>query len=340
MRMRRLLVAVAMMLVPISATLIAAPLPARAPIVIKFSHVVAADTPKGKAAERFRQLVEQLLPGRVQVVVYPNSTLYKDKEELEALQLGAVQMLAPSLAKFGPFGVKEFELFDLPYIFPGKDVLVRVTQGPIGRALFAKLEAKGITGLAFWDNGFKVMSANRPLHLPADFKGLRMRIQASKVLDAEMRALGANPQAMAFSEVYQALQSGAIDGTENPPSNLYTQRMHEVQSHVTVSDHGYLGYAVIVNKKFWDGLPHDIRAALEHAMQEATLYANAIAQQENDQALAAVRQSGRTTVYQLSDAEKAAWRRALAPVQREMGPRIGAELVDAVAREAAALGYR
>ena len=223
---------------------------ADAPIVIKFSHVVAKDTPKGKAADKFRELAEAATKGRVKVEVYPNSTLYKDKEELEALQLGAVQMLAPSLAKFGPLGVKEFELFDLPYIFNDKQALNRVTNGPIGRDLLKKLETKGILGLAYWDNGFKVMSSNRPMHVPADLKGLKMRIQASKVLDEEMRTLGANPQVMAFSEVYQALQTGVVDGTENPPSNLYTQKMHEVQKHLTVTNHGYIGYAVIVNKKF------------------------------------------------------------------------------------------
>ncbi|MDB5906704.1 MAG: C4-dicarboxylate transporter, partial [Massilia sp.] len=217
---------------------------AQAPIVIKFSHVVATDTPKGQAAERFKELAEKNTKGRVKVEVYPNSQLYKDKEELEALQLGAVQMLAPSLAKFGPLGAKEFEVFDLPYIFPTKNSLYAVTEGPIGKSLLAKLEPKGITGLAFWDNGFKVMSANKPLHTPADFRGLKMRIQSSKVLDAQMRALGANPQVLAFSEVYQALQTGVVDGTENPPSNMYTQKMHEVQKHVTMSNHGYLGYAV------------------------------------------------------------------------------------------------
>ena len=313
---------------------------AQAPIVIKFSHVVATDTPKGKAAERFKELAEKATKGRVKVEVYPNSTLYKDKEELEALQLGAVQMLAPSLAKFGPLGVKEFEVFDLPYIFPGKDVLYRVTEGPIGKELFKKLEPKGITGLAYWDNGFKVMSANKPLRTPADFKGLKMRIQSSKVLDAQMRQLGANPQVMAFSEVYQALQTGVVDGTENPPSNLYTQKMHEVQKHVTVSNHGYLGYAVIVNKKFWDGLPADIRTALEGAMKDATKYANAIAQQENDKALDAVRKSGKSEVYVLSDKERAEWRKALIPVQNAMAGRIGPELVQAVNKEAQALGYK
>ena len=313
---------------------------AQTPIIIKFSHVVANDTPKGKAAERFRELVEKNLKGRVKVELYPNSTLYKDKEELEALQLGAVQMLAPSLAKFGPLGVKEFELFDLPYIFPGKDVLYRVTEGPIGKDLFKKLESKGITGLAFWDNGFKVMSANKPLKTPADFKGLKMRIQSSKVLDAQMRALGANPQVLAFSEVYQALQTGVVDGTENPPSNLYTQKMHEVQSNVTVSNHGYLGYAVIVNKKFWDGLPADIRTGLEAAMKDATKYANAIAQQENDKALEAVRKTGKTDVYVLNDTEKAEWRKALLPVRKDMESRIGKDLINSVVKEAATLGYK
>jgi C4-dicarboxylate-binding protein DctP len=313
---------------------------AQAPIIIKFSHVVATDTPKGKAAERFKELAEKATKGRVKVEVYPNSTLYKDKEELEALQLGAVQMLAPSLAKFGPLGVKEFEVFDLPYIFPGKDVLYRVTEGPIGKELFKKLESKGITGLAYWDNGFKVMSANKPLKKVEDFKGLKMRIQSSKVLDAQMRQLGANPQVMAFSEVYQALQTGVVDGTENPPSNLYTQKMHEVQKYVTVSNHGYLGYAVIVNKKFWDGLPADIRTELEGAMKDATKYGNAIAQQENDKALDAVRKSGKTEVYVLNDKERAEWRKALLPVQNSMAGRIGPELITAVNKEAQALGYK
>ena len=308
---------------------------AQTPIVIKFSHVVATDTPKGQAAERFKQLAEKATAGRVKVELYPNSQLYKDKEELEALQLGAVQMLAPSLAKFGPLGVKEFEVFDLPYIFPSKSALTAVTEGPIGKALLQKLNAKGITGLAFWDNGFKVMSGNRPMHLPADFKGMKMRVQSSKVLDAQMRALGAIPQALAFSEVYQALQTGLVDGTENPPSNIYTQKMHEVQKHITLSNHGYLGYAVIVNKKFWDGLPADIRTRLEGAMREATLYEKTIAQRGNDSALEAIRKSGHTTVYTLTAAEHAAWRRALLPVQQDMEGRIGKDLIDAIGREAA-----
>lgn len=308
---------------------------AQAPIVIKFSHVVATDTPKGQAAERFKQLAEKATNGKVKVELYPNSQLYKDKEELEALQLGAVQMLAPSLAKFGPLGVKEFEAFDLPYIFPTKTALYNVTEGEIGKSLLKKLEPKGITGLAYWDNGFKVMSANKPLHNPADFKGLKMRIQSSKVLDAQMRALGANPQVLAFSEVYQALQTGVVDGTENPPSNMYTQKMHEVQKHVTVSNHGYLGYAVIVNKKFWDGLPPDIRTQLEKAMREATTFEKAIAQRDNDQALEAIKKAGKTQIYTLTVQEQAEWRRALAPVQKAMEARIGKELISAINKESA-----
>ncbi|PWF55711.1 TRAP transporter substrate-binding protein [Massilia glaciei] len=308
---------------------------AQAPIVIKFSHVVAVDTPKGQAAERFKLMAEKLSKGRVKVEVFPNSQLYKDKEELEALQLGAVQMLAPSLAKFGPLGVKEFEAFDLPYMFPNKAALYRVTEGPIGKGLLNKLQPKGITGLAYWDNGFKVMSANKALRVPADFKGVKMRIQSSKVLDAQMRALGANPQMLAFSEVYMALQNGVVDGTENPPSNMFTQKMHEVQKHVTMSNHGYLGYAVIVNKKFWDGLPADVRKSLEAAMADATTYEKAIAQRDNDLAMAAIKKAGKTAVYELSAKEQAEWRKALLPVHKAMEGRIGKELIAAMAREAA-----
>lgn len=307
---------------------------AQAPIVIKFSHVVATDTPKGQAAERFKVLAEKATGGRVKVEVYPNSQLYKDKEELEALQLGAVQMLAPSLAKFGPLGVKEFEVFDLPYLFSSKQALYNVTEGPVGKGLLQKLDAKGIVGLAFWDNGFKVMSANKALLMPADFRGLKMRIQASKVLDAQMRALGANPQVLAFSEVYQALQTGVVDGTENPPSNMYTQKMHEVQKHLTVSNHGYLGYAVIVNKKFWDGLPADLRASLSKAMAEATTFEKAIAQRDNDLAMEAMRKSGKTSIHVQTPAEAAAWRAALLPVQKDMEGRVGKELIASIAKAA------
>lgn len=305
------------------------------PIVIKFSHVVANDTPKGKAAERFKQLAEKYSGGRVKVEVYPNSQLYKDREELEALQRGAVQMLAPSVSKFGPLGVREFELFDLPYLFPDRETVDRVTDGEIGRALFARLEPRGIKGLAYWDNGFKQFSASRPLREPRDFRGLKLRIQSSKVLEAMVRQLGALPQVMAFSEVYSALQQRVVDGTENPLSNLYTQKMHEVQSHLTLSDHGYLVYAVVVNRKFWEGLPADLRSQLEKAMQEATRYERDIAKKENDDALAAVRASGKTEIYPLTDAQRQAWREALLPVHRKFEKAVGKENLQAVYRIAA-----
>ena len=299
------------------------------PISIKFSHVVAVDTPKGLAADFFKKRAEELTQGKVKVEVYPNSQLYKDKEEMEALQLGAVQMLAPSLAKFGPLGVKEFELFDLPFIFTDYAALHSVTTGAVGQELFKKLEPKGIKGLAYWDNGFKSFSANTPIKTPADLKGKKLRIQSSKVLEAQMKALLAIPQTMAFSEVYQALQTGVVDGTENPISNFYTQKMHEVQKYLTVTDHGYLGYAVIVNKKFWDELPADIRGQLEMAMKESTEFANKIAKEKNDQDLESVRKSGKTEVTVPSAAEREAFKQALVPVHQQMEDRIGKDILEA-----------
>lgn len=320
MKLKALLAAV--LLVAFASTALAA-----GPIVIKFSHVVAQNTPKGQAADYFKKLAEQRTKGRVKVEVYPNSQLYKDKEEMEALQLGAVQMLAPSLAKFAPLGVKEFEVFDLPFIFNDYQDLHKVTQGPVGAKLLKKLEPKGILGLAYWDNGFKVMSANKPLRTVADFRGQKMRIQSSKVLDAQMRSVGSIPQVLAFSEVYQALQTGVVNGTENPPSNLYTQKMHEVQKYVTVSNHGYLGYAVIVNKKFWESLPKDIRTILEGCMKDATKFANDVAKKDNDEALAGVKKSGRSQIIYLSAQERAAWKKAMDKAHRENQARIGADIV-------------
>jgi C4-dicarboxylate-binding protein DctP len=303
---------------------------AQSPIVIKFSHVVAIDTPKGKAAEFFAKRAGELTKGKVKVEVYPNSQLYKDKEEMEALQLGSVQMLAPSLSKFAPLGVKEFEVFDLPFIFDDYNDLHKITQGPVGAALLKKLESRGITGLSYWDNGFKVMSANKPLRFVEDYKGQKMRIQSSKVLDAQMRSVGALPQVMAFSETYQALQTGVVDGTENPPSNLFTQKMHEVQKHVSVTNHGYLGYAVVVNKKFWDGLPADIRAALTKAMVESTKVANDVAFQDNQDALAKVKASGKTSVYVPTNAERFLLKKAMIPVHKQMASRIGDETIQEI----------
>ena len=318
-----------------AAAAFAAPFVSRAaraddPLVIKFSHVVAERTPKGQAALKFKELAEAALPGKVKVEVYPSSQLYKDNEEVEALQLGSVQMLAPSLAKFGPLGLHEFEVFDLPFIFPDDAAFQAVTAGKDGADLMRLLEPKGLKGLAFWDNGFANMSANTPLHVPADFQGLKMRIQSSKVLDAEMRGFGAIPQVMAFSELYQALQTGVVDGTEGTPSNYYTQKFFEVQKHLTISHHNHLAYAVIVNKAFWEGLAPDVRTALEGAMKAATGFANSTAKKENDDALAKIIESGKMTIYTLTPDERAQWVAAMLPVHEKMKARIGADMVAAV----------
>jgi C4-dicarboxylate-binding protein DctP len=306
--------------------------PARAadPIVIKFSHIVAPDTPKGMTADKFKQLAEAMTGGRVKVEVYPNSTLYKDGEELAALQRGDVQILAPSISRLALLGAHEFEVFDLPFLFKDYDAVHRVTGGDVGQKLLAGLAPYGLEGIAYLDNGFKDMSANRPLHGPADYQGLKMRIQPSAVLEAEMKALGATPVTLSLSEAYKALKAGTVDGTENAPSNLFTQRMHEVQTNLSVTNHGYLGYAVIVNKAFWDKLPPDIRAALEAAMQQATAYGNAVAAKQNRGALEKIRAAGTTVIYQPTPAELEALKTALLPVHKEMAGRIGQATIEAV----------
>jgi C4-dicarboxylate-binding protein DctP len=306
---------------------------AQSPISIKFSHVVAPNTPKGLAAEKFKELAEKYTEGKVKVEVYPNSQLYKDKEELEALQLGAVQMLAPSNSKFGPIGIREFEVFDLPYILPDLPTLRKVTDGPLGARLLKLLDGKGMTGLAYWDNGFKQMTANKKLVAPADYKGLKFRIQSSKVLEAQFRSLGAIPQVMAFSEVYQALQTGVVDGQENTASNIYTQKMHEVQKYTTLTNHGYIGYVVVANKKFWDGLPADVRPQLEKAMKEATAYGNGQSAKENDEALAEIKKTGKSEFITLSPEQDAAMRKAMEPVYNDVAGRVGKPLIEEFLKE-------
>ena len=324
-----------LILAALAAGLFAAPAAslAQAHIVIKFSHVVANDTPKGKGALKFKELAEKYTNGKVQVEVYPNSQLYKDKEEIEALQLGSVQMLAPSTAKFAPLGVKEFEALDLPWLFKDDETYAQAMKGPVGQWLFKKLETKGITGLAYWDNGFHMMSANRPLSKPADFEGLKFRISGSKIADQYFRELGSIPQIMAFSEVYQALQTGVVDGCENTASNYLTQKFYEVQKDITVSYHAHLQYAVIVNSKFWGGLPPDIRGELEKAMAEATDYTNSIARKENDDALAEIKKSGKTTLHYLTDDERKAWQAAMQPTYKWAKGRVGPEVLDVIAKE-------
>jgi C4-dicarboxylate-binding protein DctP len=317
--------------------LVAAPATrAQQPIVIKFSHVAAPDTPKGQAALEFKRLAEERTKGRVKVEVYPNSQLFKDAEELDALKLGSVQMLAPVPGKFGPAGIPEFEVFDLPYMFADIEAVHRTYSSTAGKSLLKKLEAHGMVGLAYWDNGFRVMSANRPIHAPSDMKGLKMRINSSKVNSAIMKSVGAVPQTMAFSEVYQGLQTGVIDGTEGPLSNLYTQKQYEVQKHVTLTYHTISNYVVIVNKAFWEGLPADIRATLEGAIKDATDLNDKVAEKDEQAAIAAIAKSGRSEIYKPTAAEKELWMKAMIPVQDEMASRVKKDTIAAVRQAVAA----
>src|SRR4051812_14605810 len=252
---------------------------------------------------------------------------------METLQLGAGQVRAAADSEFGPIGGKELEGFDLPYILPDLATLRKVTDGPLGGKLLKLLDAKGMTGLAYWDNGFKEMSANKKLLTPADYKGVKFRIQSSKVLEAQFRSLGAIPQVMAFSEVYQALQTGVVDGQENTWSNIYTQKMHEVQKYITQSNHGYIGYVVVTNKKFWDGLPADLRAQCEKAMKEATAYGNGQSAKENDDALAEIKKTGKSEIIKLTPEQDAAMRKAMEPVYKDVASRVGQPLIDEFLKE-------
>src|SRR6202451_4076193 len=277
--------------------------PARAdePIIIKFSHVVTPDAPKGKAAVLFKELAEKYTNGRVKVEIYPNSSLYKDKEELEALQLGSVQLLAPSISKFGPLGVKEYDVFDLPFLMSDDTRARQMTASPMMADLNKKLEAKGVSPLAYWDNGAHVYTANKPLIRPEDFRGMKLRIQGSKVLDAVARELGAIPQIMAFGELYQALQTGVVDGEDNVPSNILTQKFYEVQKYLTVSHHGRLTYALISNKTFWDGLPADVRPGLDRAVKESIQFFDDTAAKDNVDALEQIKATGKVGVHVLTE---------------------------------------
>ena len=322
--MRKLLLAAALCALAFSPATVSA----EDPIIIKFSHVVSPDAPKGKAALKFKELAEKYTDGKVKVEVYPNSSLYKDKEELEALQLGSVQLLAPSISKFGPLGVKEYDVFDLPYLMVDEARARAVYASPILAEMGKKLDAKSVHPLAYWDNGAHVYTCNKPLINPEDFRGLKMRIQGSKVLDAVARELGAIPQIMAFSELYQALQTGVVDGEDNVPSNILTQKFYEVQKYLTVSYHGRLTYALITNKKFWDGLPADVRTGLDRAVKESTDFFNETAAKDNADALDKIKASGKIDVHYQTDAEKQAWIKKLMPVHKEMQSRFGKAFID------------
>ena len=301
---------------------------AQTPIVIKLSHVVAENTPKGQASLKFKELAEKKLPGKVQVQVFPNSQLFGDAKEMEALLLNDVQIIAPSLSKFDRY-TKKIQVFDLPFIFKDAEAALRFENSKEGKALLKSMEDKGLIGLNYWGNGMRHFSANKDFRLPQDVKGLKFRIQASDVYEAIMKSLGANGQKMAFAEVYQALQTGVVDGQENSFSNTYSQKFHEVQKTIIESNHGILDYMVVVNAKWWNGLPADVKKGLTEAMNEATVFNNQIAKQKNDEARAAIEAAGKAKIVKLTDAQLAEWKKAMQPVYKQFEADIGADLIKA-----------
>jgi C4-dicarboxylate-binding protein DctP len=312
-----------------SAALAAAGIAAAEPIVVKFSHVVAENTPKGQGALKFKELAEKKLPGKVQVQVFPSSQLFGDAKEMEALLLGDVQIIAPSLSKFDRY-TKKLQVYDLPFLFDNIEAVDRFQAGPDGQALLNSMTKQGIKGLAYWHNGMKQLSDDKDtLKRPEDIKGLKFRIQASDVLEAQFRAVGANPQKMAFSEVYQALQTGVVDGQENTWSNIYSQKFYEVQKTIAETNHGLIEYMVITNAKWWDGLPADVRAGLSEAMKEATLFANKMAAEFDARDKQKIADAGKAKIQVLSKDDLAAWRKAMEPVWKKFEPGIGADLIQA-----------
>ncbi len=302
---------------------------AQSPIVIKFSHVVAEKTPKGQGALKFKELAEKKLPGKVDVQVFPSSQLFGDAKELEALLLGDVQLIAPSLSKFDRY-TKKIQVFDLPFLFDDIAAVDRFQSGPQGQGLLKSMANRGLLGLAYWHNGMKQLSTGKDkLSRPEDVKGLKFRIQASDVLEAQFRALGANPQKMAFAEVYQALQTGVVDGQENTWSNIYSQKFHEVQKTIAETNHGVIDYMVVTNAKWWDGLPADIRQGLAEAMSEATQHANKLADDINMSDRAKIAEAGKAKIQALTKEDTAAWRKAMEPVWKKFEGDIGRDLIDA-----------
>lgn len=302
---------------------------AQAPMVIKFSHVVAENTPKGQGALKFKELAEKKLPGKVQVQVFPSSQLFGDAKELEALLLGDVQLIAPSLSKFDRY-TKKIQIFDLPFLFDDIDAVDRFQSSPKGQELLTSMKNRGLIGLGYWHNGMKQLSTNKDkLTRPEDVKGLKFRIQASDVLEAQFRALGANPQKMAFSEVYQALQTGVVDGQENTWSNIYSQKFHEVQKTIAETNHGVIDYMVVANAKWWDGLAPDVKKGLSEAMAEATAFANKMAEDLNQADRKKIEAAGKAKIQKLSKDDVAAWRKAMEPVWKKFEGDIGRDLIDA-----------
>lgn len=296
-------------------------------IIIKFSHVVAENTPKGLAAEYFARLVKAKTNERVEIQVFPNGILYTDKNEVEALRRGDVQMIAPAssnLAELFP----TWQAIDLPFAFPSQEALNKAFGGPIGSALFQSLEYKNMKGLAFWMNGFKQMtSSQKPLIVPDDFKNQTFRILPSPVIDAQFKQMGARTLTAPFNEVFRLLEQRKVDGQENTISNIFSKRLYKVQQYMTISNHGYLGYAVIMNKSFWDRLPADIQQKIAEAMDEATEWANRQSLAINEKQLQAIEKEGGIEIHYLTAQERRKWVAVLNPVYDQFSSQIGGELV-------------
>lgn len=301
-------------------------------IKIKFSHIVADNTPKGIGAKRFKQLVEERLKGKVVVEIYPNAQLYDDNKVMEALLLGDVQLAAPSLAKFKKY-TKKLQVFDLPFLFKDIHAVDRFQSGKVGQKLLTSMEKYGYLGLTYWHNGMKQLSANTELRIPADAKGLKFRIQQSDVIQAQFQAVGASPQKLAYTEVYNALQTGVVDGQENTWSNIRSKKFYEVQKYFSETNHGVLDYLIVSNAKFWRGLPADIRIELEKILVEVGKEVNQLAQEIGKKDRQTVIDSGRTNVLQLTADELAQWRTAMQPVWKQFEDDIGKEVIEAAYNE-------
>ena len=298
------------------------------PILIKFSHITADSTPKGQGALMFKKLVEERLPGKVEVQVYSNSSLYGDGKEMEALLLGEVQMLAPAPSKLEQY-TKQLQLFDLMFLFDDVAAAQRFQQSDKGKALLRSMEGKGITGLAYWLNGMRQLTANKPLVKPSDARGQKFRVQPSDLQAAQYSALRAVPRKMAFAEIYQGLQTGVVNAQDNPWSNIYSQKYHEVQKYMTESNHAIGNYLLIANTKFWNGLPADVRDELEQIIDEVTVEVNKQAEVLNQKAKQGIIDSGKSEIISLTPQQRDAWRNAVRPAWKAFETQIGTELIEA-----------
>ena len=299
-----------------------------APIVIKFSHVVAENTPKGQMANKFAELVERDLAGKVKVEVFPSSQLFGDNKVLEAMILGDVQLAAPSLSKFKKY-TKSLQIFDLPFLFKNMAAVEKFQQGPIGQKLLMATKKKGLIGLGYLHNGLKQLSASEPLRVPADAKGKKFRIMSSDVLAAQFQAVGAMPLKKPFSEVFTLLQTKAIDGQENSWSNIFSKKFYEVQPYITESNHGVLDYFVITSAEFWMGLPDDIRTQLKKDLDEAIAFGNKVAAEKAIGDRQKIIDSKRSTIIELTPAERQQWVDAMKPVWKQFEDQIGKEYIEA-----------